>query len=133
MTNRQRRLIIAIGSNTDAEKNIDRAEKLLGEAFGRLHLTRRLWTDPIGEKTGNQYLDCLAYGYTQLEVDEVVAAIKSIEKTIGRAPEDKSQGIIKIDLDLLLHGRTKHHIRDWEFPYIKELSKEIKWTSKETP
>jgi 2-amino-4-hydroxy-6-hydroxymethyldihydropteridine diphosphokinase len=67
------------------------------------------------------YLNQLVYATTALEVEELIEALKAIERQMGRTAEDRRQGIVRIDLDLMQYNDERHHLRDWERPYIKAL------------
>ena len=47
--------------------------------------------------------------------------LKEMEKEMGRTPEEREQGIVRIDLDLLLFDQQRYHERDWERDYIRRL------------
>lgn len=40
---------------------------------------------------------------------------------MGRTQEDRTAGIVRIDLDLLQYDNDRYHLRDWERDYIKKL------------
>ena len=67
------------------------------------------------------YLNQLVEATTALTADELTQALKDIEQQMGRTQEDRRRGIVRIDLDLLLYGEQRYHLRDWERPYVKAL------------
>ncbi|MDF9831028.1 2-amino-4-hydroxy-6-hydroxymethyldihydropteridine diphosphokinase [Parabacteroides sp. PF5-6] len=98
----ENRIVLSFGSNSDKERNMDRAMTLLNRAFDSILFSERLETAPYGSLAGSApFLNQLALAYTPLAAEEIVARLKTIEKEIGRRPEDKSGGLIPIDIDLL--------------------------------
>ena len=73
------------------------------------------------EASPTMYLNQLVEATTALTADELTQALKDIEQQMGRTQEDRRRGIVRIDLDLLLYGEQRYHLRDWERPYVKAL------------
>ena len=44
--------------------------------------------------------------------------LKAIEKRLGRMPEDKKKGIVKIDIDLLTYDGEVLKVNDWKREYV---------------
>jgi len=116
--------IIALGSNTNQQTNIDKARQLVSDVFGNLVFTENIWTSPI-DIDSDKFLNCLACAQTTLHLREVRTVLKQIEKQMGACEEDKAAGKVVIDLDILLFRRRRYHIEDWERPYIKQLISEL--------
>lgn len=115
-------IIISIASNDQQEQNLSEARRCLGQILSDLHFTEELWTEPFSEKnTSRLYLNQLVYAHTTLNAQELNAALKTIEKQMGRTPKQKLRGIVSIDLDLMQHNGLRFHLTDWERPYIKQL------------
>lgn len=118
-------VIIALGSNSNAEKEIARAQISLKQLFrNRISFTRALWTDPIGFG-GKKFLNVLALASTSLSIIELQTAMKDIERQCGRTPEGKKRYKIGMDIDVLEYGGQKLHLSDWDRDYIKELMAEL--------
>lgn len=113
-------IILALGSNHNAEENMGNAMKMLSEGIENISFSPTLLTKAIGME-GPDFLNAIAYGDTVLSLSELTALCKSIEKRLYRTREEKAQGIIRIDIDILLYGDKRLHEGDWERPYIKEL------------
>ncbi len=45
---------------------------------------------------------------------------EKIERDHGRTPEDKSRGIVKIDIDLLCYDGELLKPEDWQRGYVRE-------------
>lgn len=117
-------IVVALGSNFEAEKNIPLALRQLESEFGEITTSRILRTKPIGLEGSDDFLNALAQFRTVLEYKELDVRLKQIETLCGRSHTVKSADIA-IDLDILLYGDELHHEADWQRPYIKTLSKEL--------
>ena len=119
--------IISLASNFDQESNLHSARELLALFLSSVSLTEAIWTEPFHKKAASRnnrqslYLNQLAYAETALTADELQRKLKNIEQHLGRTNEERSQGIVRIDLDLLLYGQQRYHLNDWERPYVKQL------------
>ena len=119
-------VIVSLASNCNQKENLNQARERLGQILSLCRFTKALWTEPYGSEKGKTaadrlYLNQLAYAETALPVAELVAVLKAIERDMGRTEEDRSQGIVRIDLDLLQYDKERFHLRDWNRSYIKAL------------
>lgn len=122
------KLIISIGSNCDQERNVNAAKAQLIQLLGTdVAFTRTVWTMPVGIKS-DRFLNCLCFAFTDKSFEEINKALKNIELQLGRTPKERSQDIIKIDLDILQYADTLLHKADWQRRYVKELIKESPFT-----
>lgn len=120
MVCKDRKIIISIGSNWEQVYHVKVAKEMLNEIFPGIAFTPEVWTEPIGINS-DKFLNLLALAYTQLSLKEVEASLKQIEKTCGRKMLDKEQGLVKLDLDVLLFGDIRLHERDWRREYVQRL------------
>lgn len=120
-----KKLILALGSNYNHEKNITEAISLLKKMFDKddIVFSRQLWTSPIDIKS-DKFLNCILFTHTSCRLDEVEKNMKELERICGRTKEEKKENIIKIDIDILQYGDLKLHDKDWARGYVKELMKE---------
>ena len=63
----------------------------------------------------------MAQADTNLGYPALRQMLKDIERTIGSTPAERKQGIVRIDIDILLADGQRHHEDDWERPYVKNL------------
>ena len=117
-------IIIALGSNTNQQNNIDQACAELKAMLPGLRFTQTLWTDPIN-MISPKFLNCIAWGTTTLPQDQLQALLKATERHHGDLFELRVQNIVKLDLDLLIYGTERLHLNDWKRPYICKLLKNI--------
>jgi len=114
-------IIISLASNHDATYHLNEARNCLAQIFSNIKYTQEIFTEPINAKRKDMYLNQLAAFETTMDDTEINALLKSIEKLIGRTDEDRQQGIVNIDLDLLQYDDQRFHLKDWERPYVVEL------------
>lgn len=65
------------------------------------------WTEPVDFPYPALFLNQLAAFHTEKTRDELRQSFKAIERQCGRLPEDKAQGIVRMDIDLLTYGDEK--------------------------
>lgn len=63
----------------------------------------------------------LGAGRHQPGLSRLRQMLKDMERTIGSTPTERKQGIVRIDIDILLADGQRHHEDDWERPYVKNL------------
>ena len=115
------KIIISLASNCDQEANIAEARRRLDDIITPRRYTDAIWTEPIHSVRTDLYLNQLVEADTALSADNLEAAFKRIEADMGRTAEDRREGIVRIDLDLLLYDGRRYHERDWDRPYVKKL------------
>lgn len=101
--------LLCLGSNTDAEKNFQTARTLLAERFpNALTWEEARWTEPVNFPLNPaHFLNQTARLETSLTPKELQTLFKEIEKQCGRLPEEKSLGIVRMDIDLITYdGQT---------------------------
>jgi len=100
------RAFIGLGANAgDRETNIRRALALIGETgAGRLvRVSGLIETEPVGGPAGQRpYLNGAVEIETDLQPQDLLTALKDIEKRVGRV-ERQRWGPREVDLDILLY------------------------------
>ena len=69
------------------------------------------------------YLNQLCKGTTAFGEGLLGEVLKETEKRIGR--QHNEDGIVAIDLDLLEYDGQRHHLKDWNRDYVKNLLDEL--------
>lgn len=114
--------LISLASNYDQEENLHQAHLCLAQILSDCHYTEAIWTEPFSSPTKTPlYLNQLVSAATQLPVEQLEAALKDIERRMGRTADERQKGIVRIDLDLLQFDDCRYHLRDWDRPYIADL------------
>jgi len=114
-------VILSVASNKHPRKYLSEARQRLGQVLYITSETRAIWTDPINSPRPDKYLNQLVYAATPLPVEQLLPLLKQIERDMGRTAEEKRQGIVRIDIDLMQYDSVRYHLRDWERDYIKKL------------
>lgn len=124
------KIIIALGSNWEQEKNIRFAMQRLRTFLPAIRFSRLLWTQPIGMES-DLFLNVLGVvdlsgmvGSKMETADEIVQVLKQIEGECGRQSGDKAKGIVMVDLDLLQFQNQRFHVDDWDRDYVRLLLQE---------
>lgn len=95
------KVIVGLGSNQDKEKNMAHAVELLRDYFVSIRFSGAVYTEPVNILNPSLFLNQVAVAFTEEEPDEIIKYFKSVEKQLGRMPEDKLKESIPIDIDLL--------------------------------
>lgn len=95
------KVIVGLGSNQDKEKNMAHAVKLLCDYFVSIRFSGAVYTEPVNMLNPSLFLNQVAVAFTEEEPDDIIKYFKSVEKQLGRMPEDKLKESIPIDIDLL--------------------------------
>ena len=114
-------VILSLGANYQAEKNLPEARTSLGQILFSPIYTDAIWTEPIASKRSDFYLNQLVKAQTILDFESLIKEIKDIEIRHGRTLEEREQGIVRIDIDVLEYDGVRHHLRDWPRPYVQDL------------
>lgn len=95
--------LLCLGSNYEYPINLASARKALKLVFLDIRFGNEMVTEAIGEKWLSPFGNQLARFTTSLGIEDIRFIFKHIEKEQGRLPEDKTKGIVKIDIDLLMY------------------------------
>ena len=113
-------ILISLGSNHDANNNMQHAHEALRRKFADASFSRVLSTEPIGI-AGPNFLNCLCRVHSSLPLQEIIAMTKLMETTLGDSREERQTGCIAIDIDILRYDDLRLHPSDWQRPYIPQL------------
>ena len=116
-------VIISLASNENQEENLAKAKEQLTQLMAEVHFTSAIWTDPVNTSRKEPYLNQLCKGTTTFGEGLLCEVLKETEKRIGRVHNE--DGIVAIDLDLLEYDGQRHHLRDWNREYVKNLISEL--------
>ena len=117
-------IIIALGSNCDAESNIESGKECMREQFSDVRFSSSLHTPAIGISSG-EFVNCLAIVSQKAHPDYIIRLLKGIEHKCGDSRELRQKGIIILDADLLFCNGEKYHEADWNRQYIADLMHEL--------
>jgi len=130
MKQKEHSFIISLASNENQEANMAHAREQLTQLLTEVHFTSAIWTEPVGNGQwsmihgpSKKYLNQLCQGTTAFGEGLLCEVLKEIEKRLGRTKNE--DGIVAIDLDLLQYDNQRHHLRDWDRNYVKDLISEL--------
>ena len=110
-----------MGSNENRTENMSRCRCLLSKYYPDIMFSEMINTEPFGDNYQSDFLNQLALINSEDDDLTMTERLKKIETEIGRQSEEKSRGIIKIDVDLLVVNGNIIKVEDFERPYINNL------------
>lgn len=111
--------LLCMGSNTNRFTQLSDARKVLSEAFPDIHFGELMETQAIGSGFHSPFSNQLARFTTTLSSESVHNLFKELERHSERLPEDKAQGIVKLDIDLLTFDNKVLKPEDMKREYIR--------------
>ena len=118
--------LLCSGSNLDRLAHMESARRALAKAFPGIRFGREMETEAIGSGFLSPFSNQLAVFETSIPAEEVRAILKQIERDNGRTPDDKQQGIVKLDIDLLKYDETLLKPKDMEKDFVQAGLKELR-------
>ncbi len=95
-------VIVGIGSNIDAERNVSVAKRMLGEKLNVLRESEFVRTRPIGPRQQQDFLNGSLLVKTRLGRKQLKTLLKGVEIALGRDAGEDPYGPRKMDLDILV-------------------------------
>ena len=121
----QHTCILCLGSNFYRIAHMAYAQRDLKKHFPTIRFSEEMETEAIGSRFLSPFSNQVASFETTLSSEEVRAILKQIERNLGRLPEEKSQGVIRIDIDLLMYDDCVLKPADMERDFVKEGLKSL--------
>lgn len=112
-------IIIALGSNTNPRQNMERASSAIELLLPDIRWSEAVYTAPEACSNPALFLNRVGIAHTSLPVADLIRHFKQIERALGRVPENKHQGIIPMDIDLLQWNDDLLKPDDLQRSYIK--------------
>mgnify|MGYP001944108723 CR=1 FL=1 len=120
------KVLIGIGTNSDANSNMKLAINYLLSYFPNIKFTNWIETQPFGVGFTAPFLNALAYLKTDMDREQLQQLLKTIERDMGRLPSHKKEGKIIIDIDLIKYDGDILKPDDFRHDYMQQLLEEIK-------
>ena len=120
MESEPRLLIMVLGANIDAHRNLSLAQERLRTHWHDIRFTQPVCTAPVGVATAS-FLNCLAVASVTDNYPTIHTMLKEIEMAMGSTTDDHHRGIVLIDIDVLQLGSDRYHLSDWNRPYMSGL------------
>lgn len=117
--------LLCLGSNYYRMAYMAYARNDLKKHFPDIRFSPEMETEAIGNRFLSPFSNQVASLETSLSAEEVRAILKQIERDHGRLPGDKSQGVVKMDIDLLMYDDCVLKPQDLERDFVVEGMKEF--------
>ena len=116
--------VIGIGSNIDGKRGvIERALAKLDTLFSRVMASAVYDTKALNGVDAD-YCNCVAvYCVNNYSAAQIVELLKLVEIQFGRNSQQKSMGLVSLDLDLVIYDGVVLRQRDYNYDYFQ-----IGWT-----
>ncbi|MTK52999.1 2-amino-4-hydroxy-6-hydroxymethyldihydropteridine diphosphokinase [Paludibacter sp.] len=111
--------IVSIGSNSNAEQNVTAVQILLNNAFTNVRFSNFQWIPAIGNHYTQPFYNGAVSFESSLTALELKPKLKAMEVILGRTPEQKAQGIVPMDLDIIVCNEEIIHPDYNRFPFVK--------------
>jgi 2-amino-4-hydroxy-6-hydroxymethyldihydropteridine diphosphokinase len=118
------KVLIAIGSNYDAESRIEDVRVLLQDSFGEVVFSPTMQTKDVNME-GPDFINLVAVFHTNLSYQQVNALFKKLQTDCGNSEEARRRNEVAMDLDILAFNNRLYHLNDWKRPYIQQLVAKI--------
>ena len=117
--------LLCLGSNLDGAIRLSAARSVLRSHFPDIRFSEELVTEAIGSGFLSPFHNQVARFETPQDAESIRTLLKSIEQAQGRLPEDKAQGIVKLDIDLLMIDDQVLKPKDMEREFVKQGMEEL--------
>lgn len=114
------KFILSIGTNSpDREWQMSHAIKQLKQIFKKTTFSE-IYEVPAHNGIDAPYLNAIMVGMTNQTLDEANGALKQWETICGRTPASKQQGVIPIDLDIVVWNNEVIRPVDYSREYVSK-------------
>ena len=117
--------LLCMGCNLDRTAHMTSARRDLENHFPGIRFGTEMETEAIGSGFLSPFSNQVALLHTSLSAQEVHTLLKQIERNHGRVPDDKAQGIVRMDIDLLTYDHVVLKPADMEKPYVQAGIEEL--------
>ena len=117
-------VVIMLGSNTDISMLLS-AKSMLEDWFDVIAVSEIRKTTAIGEHYQSPFYNQAIRIKTEYDREETIRIFKKTEKKLGRTAESKKEGIVPIDIDLIVWNGEICHDDYYRFDFVKKCVDEI--------
>ena len=118
--------IVMLGSNINQAENLVKTKERLNEFFEIIDESAVLITKPIGKKYQSNFHNQAIKLLSDDTHKETERLFKLIENEMGRSAATNQQGVVPIDIDLILWNNIQKRNDYDRFPFVKQCIDEIK-------
>ncbi|MDE7379018.1 MAG: 2-amino-4-hydroxy-6-hydroxymethyldihydropteridine diphosphokinase [Paraprevotella sp.] len=116
---------LCLGCNHETAVGLSQARSLLTELFPDIRFGTEQRTAPIDFPNSSPFVNQVACFHTTRPIVDILPELKDIEHACGRREEEKKEGIVRMDIDLLQYGSTVLKPQDMEYVHVKKGMKEL--------
>ncbi len=117
---------IMLSSNDFPVQNIDRAIEILADHFEVADQSSVMVTKPVGAVYKADFHTMALKIFSDDNADDTIAIFKMVEQTLGRNAESKLNGLIPMDIDLIIWNDKVVHSDYERFDFVKNCIDEIR-------
>lgn len=117
--------IVAVGSNIDAQANIQHAFELIKKIDPQASIATLLSTKPVGFTEQADFINTAFSFNCALNAKELKVQLKNIEAQLGRIRTDNKNGPRPIDLDIVLTGSDIIDDDYYQYDFVKKSVDEL--------
>lgn len=122
--------ILSIGTNhTDRDSRIAEAIQWLSGTF-RVRSCSEVYEMPAINGTDRPYLNAVAAIDTDTCLPELIDLLKRYETQCGRTPHSKTEGVIPIDIDVIIWNGTIMRPREFAYDYFTKGYRQLSEATK---
>ena len=121
----QHTCFLCLGSNFYRIAHMAYAQRELKKHFPAIRFSEEMETEAIGSRFLSPFSNQVASFETTLSAEEIKVILKQIEHDLGRLPEEKTQGVVRIDIDLLMYDNCVLKPQDMERDFVIEGLKSL--------
>ena len=119
------KVVLSIGSNCQ-DKHSQIADALKWLSCNLCNYSQSsIYSTPSINGIGDDYLNAVVIGESELEFDEINSLMKQYEKDSGRTTESKLKASIPIDIDIVLFNENIIRTNDFNFDFFQIGYKEL--------
>ena len=118
--------IIMLGSNVDAENNLQLAKEKLCTIFEIVRESAVVKSKPQGENYKSEFLNKAIILSSDDNENGTISIFKDIELELGRTQHSKLKGTIPIDIDLIFWNDKLVNQDYTQFEFVRTCVDEIK-------
>ena len=116
--------VIMLGSNTDISLLFS-AKSMLEDWFDVVAVSEIMQTTAIGEQYQSPFYNQAIRIQTEYDREETIRIFRKIEKKLGRTPESNTEGIVPIDIDLIVWNGEICRDDYYRYDFVKKCVDEI--------
>lgn len=121
--------LLCLGSNFQRQTCMKEARQALFRHFPNILFGEEMETEAIGQEFFSPFSNQLACLDTEMEMEDVRLILKEIERANGRQEDDKAQGIVRLDIDILIFDQIIVKEKDLQRDYIRRGMEKLKHLS----